>query len=177
MGGRIESREFLRALYREQGKLGSWYDSNVTAYDPYPWSPNQRTGDPILNGIIAPTTSAMVDFVTRQVGWKVDAHYEPLNPAVNQHWEKHWFTSIESASDLREALANDPKMKALIVHGYDDLSCPYFGSEMVVAQIPTMGDPNAPAAEGLSRRPHVLLPPRQPGGAARHDVMDLYGVR
>ena len=81
MGGRIESRYFLRALYRDQGKLGSWYDSNVTAYDPFPWSPEQRTGDPILNGILAPTTSAMVDFVTRQVGWKVDAHYEPLNPA------------------------------------------------------------------------------------------------
>ena len=32
---------------------------------------------------------------------------EPLNPEVNRRWEKHWFTSIESASDLREALAID----------------------------------------------------------------------
>ena len=175
-GGRIESRAFLRELYRDQGRLGSWYDSNVTAYDPYPFAPEQRAGDPILDGIYAPTTSAMVDFVTRQVGWKIDAHYEALNGAVNQHWEKHWFTSIESASDLREAMAVDPKLKAMIVPGYDDLSCPYFQTEMVVAQIPSMG-----AADRL--QVHVY-----PGGhmfysrpasqaALRRDVMARYGAR
>jgi carboxypeptidase C (cathepsin A) len=118
----------------------------------------------------------MVDFVTRQVGWKVDAHYEPLNPMVNQHWEKHWFTSIESASDLREALANDPKMKAMIVHGYDDLSCPYFGSEMVVAQIPAMGDPNRLQLK-VYPGGHMFYSRPDSQAALRHDVMALYGVR
>jgi carboxypeptidase C (cathepsin A) len=176
MGGRIDSRAFLRDLYRDQGKLGSWYDSNVTAYDPFPWSPEQRTGDPILNGILAPTTSAMVDFVTRQVGWKIDAHYEPLNTAVNEHWEKHWFTSIESASDLRQALAIDPKMKALIVHGYDDLSCPYFGSELVVAQIPPMGDPGRLKVK-VYPGGHMFYSRPDSQAALRRDVMDLYGAR
>ena len=175
-GGRIESRAFLRELYRDQGRLGSWYDSNVTAFDPYPFAPEQRTGDPILNSIYATATSAMVDFVTRQVGWKVDAHYEALNGAVNQHWEKHWFTSIESASDLREALANDPKMKALIVHGYDDLSCPYFQTEMVVAQIPQMG-----SADRLQVKVypggHMFYSRPDSQAALRRDVMALYAAR
>jgi carboxypeptidase C (cathepsin A) len=175
-GGRIESRWFLRALYRDQGKLGSWYDSNVTAYDPYPWSSQQRTGDPILQGIIAPTTSAMVDFVTREVGWKVDAHYEPLNPAVNQHWEKNWFTSIESASDLREAMAADPKMKALIVHGYDDLSCPYFGSMLVVSQMPVMGDPNRLQVK-VYPGGHMFYSRPDSQAALRRDVVALYAPR
>jgi carboxypeptidase C (cathepsin A) len=176
MGGRIDSRAFLRELYRDQGKLGSWYDSNVTAYDPYPWAPDQRVGDPILEALLAPTTSAMVDFVTREVGWKVDAHYEALNPEVNRRWEKHWFTSIESASDLREALAIDPKMRALIVHGYDDLSCPYFESEMVVAQIPTMG---APGRLQVKVYPggHMFYSRPDSQAALRRDVMALYGVR
>jgi carboxypeptidase C (cathepsin A) len=176
MGGRIESRAFLRDLYRDQGKLGSWYDSNVTAYDPYPWSPDQETGDPILQGILAPTTSAMVDFITREVGWKVDAHYEALSTEVNERWEKHWFTSIESASDLRQALAIDPKMRALIVHGYDDLSCPYFNTKMVVAQIPTMG-----AADRLQVKVypggHMFYSRPDSQAALRRDVMALYGAR
>lgn len=176
MGGRIESREFLRALYRDQGKLGSWYDSNVTAYDPFPWSPRQRAGDPILDGILAPTTSAMVDFVTRQVGWKVEGHYEPLNPAVNQHWEKNWFTSIESASDLRQALAADPKMRALIVHGYDDLSCPYFGSKLVVSQIPAMGDPNRLQLK-VYPGGHMFYSRPDSQAALRRDVMAVYGLK
>jgi carboxypeptidase C (cathepsin A) len=175
LGGRIDSRYYLRALYRDDGKLGSWYDSNVTSFDPYPFAPGQRVGDPILLGIVAPTTSAMVDFVTREVGWKVDAHYEPLNPEVNRRWEKHWFTSIESASDLREALAIDPKLKALIVHGYDDLSCPYFQSMMVVAQIPVMG-----AADRLQVKVypggHMFYSRPASQAALRRDVMSVYGV-
>ena len=43
-------------------KLGSRYDPNVTAYDPFPYAPQQETNDPILLSIIAPTTTAMVDF-------------------------------------------------------------------------------------------------------------------
>ena len=174
LGGRIDSRYYLRALYRDQGRLGSWYDSNVTSFDPYPLSAQQRVGDPILIGILAPTTSAMVDFVTREVGWKVDAHYEALNPEVNNHWEKHWFTSIESASDLREALAVDPKLKALIVHGYDDLSCPYFQSMMVVAQIPLLG-----AEDRLQVKVypggHMFYSRPASQAALRRDVRVLYG--
>jgi carboxypeptidase C (cathepsin A) len=33
-------------------------------------------------------------------------------------------------------------MRVLIVHGYDDLSCPYFISRLVIDQIPVSGDPN-----------------------------------
>ncbi|MDE2357109.1 MAG: peptidase S10 [Alphaproteobacteria bacterium] len=175
MGGRIESRAFLRMLYRDQGRLGSWYDSNVTAFDPYPYAPNDRAGDPILTGILAPTTSAMVDWVTRVVGWKIDAHYEALNPDVIRRWEKNWFTDIESASDLRQALAVDPKMKALIVHGYDDLSCPYFESELVVSQIPVMGSPDRLQVK-VYPGGHMFYSRPASQAALRHDVMALYGV-
>ena len=176
MGGRIESREFLRALYRDQGRVGSWYDSNVTAFDPYPMSPESRAGDPILNGILAPTTSAMVDFVTREVGWKAEGHYEALSEEVNQRWEKHWFTSIESASDLRGALAVDPKLKALIVHGYDDLACPYFQSIMVVAQIPMMGAEDRLQVKSYPGG-HMFYSRPESQASFRRDVMALYGVR
>ena len=176
MGGRIDSRAFLRQLYRDQGRIGSWYDSNVTSFDPYPMAPDQKIGDPILSGIMAPTTSAMVDFVNREVGWKVDAHYEALNPDVNRRWEKHWFTSIESASDLREALAIDPKLKALIVHGYDDLSCPYFQSMMVVSQFPAMG-PEDRLRVKVYPGGHMFYSRPTSQAALRQDVLALYGAK
>jgi carboxypeptidase C (cathepsin A) len=176
MGGRIESRAFLRELYRDQGKLGSWYDSNVTSYDPYPGAPDQRIGDPILLGIHGPNTSAMVDFVTREVGWKIDAHYEALSPDVNRRWEKNWFTSIESASDLRKALAVDPKLKALVVHGYDDLSCPYFNTVMVTSQIPPMG-PDERLQVRVYPGGHMFYSRPDSQAALRKDVMALYGVK
>ena len=71
-GGRLEIGAYLREVFREQGKIGSVYDSNVTSFDPFPYAPEQRANDPLLASIIAPTTTAMVDFVTRVVGWKTD---------------------------------------------------------------------------------------------------------
>ena len=87
-GGRLETGAYLREVHREEGKLGSVYDSNVTSFDPFPFAPEQRAQDPILASIVAPLTTAMVDFVTRTVGWKVDARYNALSYEVNRQWDR-----------------------------------------------------------------------------------------
>lgn len=139
MGGRVDIGTYLREAHRSEGKIGSVYDSNVTAYDPFPDSYDQQSGDPILNAAIAPTTSAMVDFVTRQVGWKTDAHYEALSYAVGEAWDRSGGDKDKPVTDLRQAIANDPRMSVLIAHGYNDLSCPFFTSRLVIDQLPAYG--------------------------------------
>jgi carboxypeptidase C (cathepsin A) len=141
MGGRVDTQTLLRELYRREGKVGSRYDINVTTFDPFPFSHRPRTGgggDPILDRIIAPTTSAMVDFVTRVVGWKVDGTYRALSYDVSSKWS---FDDAvpDSVTDLRQSLAIDPRMKALIAHGYTDLSCPFFASRLIIDQMPPNG--------------------------------------
>ena len=113
-GGRIETGAYLREVHREEGKLGSVYDSNVTSFDPFPFAPEQRANDPILASIIAPLTTAMVDFVTRTVGWKVDARYNALSYDVGRHWDRDSKNlRAGSVPDLREAVAADPKTPRL----------------------------------------------------------------
>jgi len=144
-GGRLETQAFLREEFRETGKLGSRYDPNVTAYDPFPWNPTQETNDPILLSIIAPTTTAMVNFVTQTVGWKTDARYNALSNEVARAWDRTSrngaFSGSASATDLRVAVATDPKLRVVIAHGWADLSCPFMGSVLTVSQMPIMGDP------------------------------------
>lgn len=140
-GGRLETQAYLREVYRSQGKLGSRYDSNFTAWDPFPYAPHQRSGDPILNGIIAPTTTAMVHFVTQTVGWKVDGQYQTLNYKVGRLWHDDDDAEQGSVQQLREAVANDSNLRVLIAHGWDDLSCPFMVSVLAVDQMPAMGDP------------------------------------
>ncbi|MGH8124544.1 MAG: S10 family peptidase [Rhodanobacteraceae bacterium] len=140
-GGRLETQAYLREVYRSKGKLGSRYDSNYTAWDPFPYAPYQRSGDPILNGIIAPTTTAMVNFVTQTVGWKFDGRYQTLNYKVGELWHNDRDARQGSVKQLREAVANDPHLRVLIAHGWDDLSCPFMVSVLAVDQMPTMGDP------------------------------------
>ena len=173
-GGRIESFTFLRQVYRDQGKIGSWYDSNVTAYDPFPWSPERKSSDPILDSIVAPTTSAMVDFVTRIVGWKVEARYYALSGEVGRNWDEPGV--VDSVTDLRQAVALDPNLKVLIAHGWDDLSCPYFGSKLIVDQIPQMGAPDRISVH-VYPGGHMFYSRPDSQAAFRRDVMALFGAR
>ena len=177
-GGRLETQAYLREVYRSEGKLGSRYDSNVTAYDPFPFAPTQQNNDPILDSIIAPTTTAMVDFVTRTVGWKYSGRYNALSYEVGNLWtdspdKEKQANGLEhgSAKELRESVAIDPKMHVLIVHGWDDLSCPFMASVLIVDQMPVMGKARPRAGEGISGRPHVLQPSAEPGSTEerRHE--------
>jgi carboxypeptidase C (cathepsin A) len=141
-GGRLETGAYLREVHREQGKLGSVYDSNVTMFDPYPYDTRNEGNDPILASIIAPTTTAMVDFVTRVVGWKVDARYNALSYDVGRQWNRDEDLRAGSVTALRDAVAGDPRLRVMIVHGWNDLSCPFMGSILTVNQMPVMGDPS-----------------------------------
>lgn len=174
-GGRLETQSFLREVFRDKGRLGSRYDSNVTSLDPFPFAPEQEVNDPILDAIIAPTTSAIVDFTTRIVGWKPEARYEALSGTVNRLWDRGRGPDTESVTDLRKAVSVDPKLKVLIVHGYNDLSCPFFASRLVVDAMPA----TANGRVTLSNYPggHMFYSRPDSGAAFRKDVMALYGVK
>jgi carboxypeptidase C (cathepsin A) len=73
-------------------------------------------------------------------------------------------------------VAADPKMKVLVVHGYDDLSCPYFISRLVIDQMVISGDPNR-VRLALYPGGHMFY--SRPGSQAefRKDVMGLFGAQ
>jgi carboxypeptidase C (cathepsin A) len=175
-GGRLETQAYLREVYRAEGKLGSRYDSNVTAWDPFPHAPSQRTGDPLLNSIIAPTTSAMVNFVTQTVGWKVAGRYNALSYEVNRLWHEDDDAREGSVSQLRKAVANDPKLRVLIAHGWDDLSCPFMVSVLAVDQMPAMGDPTRVQVKEYPGG-HMFYSRADSQAALTQDVKALYGAR
>jgi carboxypeptidase C (cathepsin A) len=169
--GRIGVRAFLREVHRTEGKIGSIYDSNVTAFDPFPGSPEQRSNDPILDSSIAPTTSAAVDLVTNQVGWKVDARYNLLSYEVNRAWDRD--NTDSPVSDLRKAIAADPRMRVIIAHGMDDLSCPYFTSRLIIDQMPSVGIADHVALK-LYAGGHMFYSRPDSAAQFRRDAMAMY---
>jgi carboxypeptidase C (cathepsin A) len=173
-GGRLEIGAYLREVFRESGKLGSVYDSNVTSWDPYPWAPDQRTNDPLLESIIAPTTTAMVDFVTRVVGWKTDARYNVLSYEVNGQWDRDSRAlRLGAVPDLRQAVAADSKLRIVIAHGWNDLSCPFMGSIMTVDQMPPMGDPTRVSVHEYPGG-HMFYSRKDSQSALRTDVQAMF---
>ena len=179
-GGRLETQAYLREVFRAEGKLGSRYDSNVAVWDPFPYSPNQRTNDPLLDSIIAPTTQAMVDFITHVVGWKYAARYNALSYEVNELWsdggdkaEESQRLAHGSVEELRQSVAIDPKLRVLIVHGWGDLSCPFMASVLIVDQMPIMGDPNRVQVREYPGG-HMFYSRGASQSAFRADAMQVY---
>lgn len=175
-GGRLETQAYLREVFRSEGKLGSRYDSNVTAWDPFPYAPHQLTGDPILNGIVAPTTTAMVNFVTQTVGWKYSGRYNALSYKVNRLWHEDKDANLGSVKQLHEAVASDGSLRVLIAHGWNDLSCPFMASVLIVDQMPAMGDPTRVQVKEYPGG-HMFYSRPDSQSALRNDVMALYGVK
>jgi carboxypeptidase C (cathepsin A) len=143
LGAQIPAEAFRRELDRRQAKVTSAYDATVTGYDPFPDSYFSRFQDPLIDALSAPMTSAMVDLYEHRLDWKPDGHYELLSDAVNRSW--NWGGGLnppESLTQLREALALDPKLKVLVAHGLFDLVTPYFGSKMELDQLPRYGSPD-----------------------------------
>lgn len=175
LGGRLETQAYLREVYRNEGKLGSRYDSNVTQWDPFPFAPEQRTNDPLLDSIIAPTTTAMVDFITHTVGWKYAGRYNALSYEVNRMWDRGKDEDRGSVDELRKSVAVDPKMQVLIVHGWGDLSCPFMASVLIVDQMPIMNDPNRVQVKEYPGG-HMFYSRGASQAALRQDVMHVFAA-
>lgn len=129
-GGTLDLSVIRRHL--PAGRIASLYDLDITMADPDPTAAFGRAPDPVLDGLRAPLTAAMVGLYGGRLEWKVEAPYEVLNEAVNRGWD--WGggrgPAAESLNALRSALALDPALGVLVVHGLYDVVTPYFRSAM-----------------------------------------------
>ena len=91
----------------------------------------------------APLTSAAVDLTTRKLNWRPDGSYQLLLKARSAG------PGISAAATARrvdrrscgEILALDPKLKLLVGHGLFDLATPYFGTQILLDQLPAFASP------------------------------------
>ena len=117
--------------------MASGYDATVTSADPFPLDEFSEYADPILEGLAVPVSSAMVALYTNLLKWRPAWTYHLSNKAAFQQWD--WGkmqTRPESVTVLRESMALDPRMRVLVAHGFYDMLTPYFGSVLLLDQIP-----------------------------------------
>ncbi len=130
--------EILRQLGASTGRVVSPYDGTISNPDPFPSSPHRRAPDPVLDGLAAPLSGAMLGLYDGQLNWRPEGRrYEILNRAASRDWEWGRGNSPpESVSSLRRAMALDARLRVLIAHGLFDLVTPYFASQLMLDQIP-----------------------------------------
>jgi len=140
LGGRFDVAEFRREFDRSEGRVTGRYDASVMGIDPFPDSSFFHFGDQSGDALAAPITSAAVDLYSRKLNWRPDGSFELLNGSVERAWDfGRGLRPAESITELRQILALDPKLKVLVGHGLFDLATPYYGSKILLDQMPPLG--------------------------------------
>ena len=133
--GRVSTFEFLRE--HSPGAVESIYDGTLTIPNPFPEYVSSNVPDPVFAQFGPVVASAVTDLVTTKLNWHPDGVYALSDGRANRQW--NWgmgASKPEAMSAIRTSLAADPNFRVLIGHGVDDLILPYFGTKLLLSQLP-----------------------------------------
>ncbi len=134
--GLINNSVFVHEHDRATGRIDSLYDTTVSLPDPFPEFSGERNADPMLDGLRAPLTSAMLA-VYDVLHWHPNGpEYRLVSDEAARQWDYGRRGPVQSFGALRQDLALDPGLHVIIAHGLYDLVCPYFGTQLLLNQIP-----------------------------------------
>ncbi len=140
--GRVPMETFMEEIRRGDKNVVSMYDADVPGIDPSPFGAGPDAEDQMRLGLHAPITQAMVGLYRNELEWIVpNGRYFFQNEQAGRQWDWGNRGRQEAVRDFTSAMALDPTMRTLIAHGLSDLVTPYFETQMVLDQTPTLGDP------------------------------------
>ena len=120
---------FGKELLRDRRKVVGRFDSRYTGFDRN--SAEATTGhDPSGAAVFGPFTSAMNDYLHRELKYRDDRVYEILTGKV-QPWNYDRFRNryVSAAETLRNAITTNPYLKVFAACGYYDLATPFHAME------------------------------------------------
>ena len=133
---RIEPTRFRKELLRKERRSVGRLDSRYLGDDASGVS-ERPDFDPSMAAIRPPYTSMINSYLRDALGYKTDVPYYILGEGVGA-WD--WGLGgrqgyPETATSLRDALAQNPSMKVMIASGYFDLATPFAATESTFAHM------------------------------------------
>jgi carboxypeptidase C (cathepsin A) len=131
--GRVGEAVFANNLLASRGLVLDLYDGTQGTEKPMPQKRDEYGASPrslsILTGVLQPP---LIDYLQKDLGYVTDRPYLVLNLEVSALWDRK--STMGTPGDLEIALAQNTDLKALVVHGYQDLGANYFLSRYVLEQ-------------------------------------------
>ncbi len=127
---RIEILRFCKELLRSEGRTVGRIDSRYTGVDRFR-AGDAMEADPSIDAVMGPYTSALNDYVRRELGYESDLPYEVMSETVHEAWDYEDFKNahVDVSETLRETISRNPFMRVYVANGYYDLATPHFATE------------------------------------------------
>ncbi|MFT3990639.1 MAG: peptidase S10 [Luteolibacter sp.] len=120
---RISPMLFRGLLLKDMKKVLGRFDARV-AWDTDDYANDYPNYDPSYSLALGAFSTAMMDYLGRDLGWKEDQPYEILTSKV-QPWKWDSDNKVVNISDhLAAAMRDNPKLQVLVMSGRTDLATP-----------------------------------------------------
>jgi carboxypeptidase C (cathepsin A) len=120
---RVDSTFFRSELLRMEGKVIGRFDARV-AWDATDRSAQRPDYDPSYSLAYGAFSTAMLDYLGRDLGYKEDQPYEILTAKV-QPWRWNSMNRVVNLTDrLGQAMRDNPRLRVLVMGGRTDLATP-----------------------------------------------------
>ena len=129
-GLRIEILRFCKELLRSDGRTVGRIDARYTGVDRFR-AGDAIESDPSIDAVLGPYTSALNDYVRRELEYDSELPYEVMSETVHENWDYEDFKNahVDVSETLRETISRNPFMRVFVANGYYDLATPHFATE------------------------------------------------
>jgi len=133
---RIHIHRFCKELLRDQRRTVGRIDSRYTGIDRVA-DGDYLENDPSLDATTGNSTSALNDYLRRELGFESESFYEAMSMEINEAWDYADFKNryVDTSEDLRDLLSRARGTHVLVANGYYDLATPHFGTEYTFAHL------------------------------------------
>lgn len=130
---RIPPYRFIKELLQNQGKVIGRFDGRVVGIDSKE-SEVYSAYDPSLDAVFGSVTSAFTQYLLNDLKWPRVMDYHVLVPLSPWNWGKgNQYAS--GLKEMRNLMAQNPKLKVVFMSGLYDLATPYGSTEFSISHI------------------------------------------
>lgn len=173
---RIEIHRFCKELLRDQGKTVGRFDSRIKGADSDIASDRPET-DPSYAAVLGAFTSALQQYVRRDLKFESDLKYEILTGRVHP-WDfgaRNQYLNV--APQLGAAMRKVPTMKLFVASGRYDLATPYFATDYTLGQLRLGEDASKRVTTVYFKAGHMMYVHRPSHEELRKSLLDFYGAK
>ncbi len=126
---RINIHRFCKELLREQGLTIGRLDSRYTGFDRDAVGETHEI-DPSYSAILGPYSSAMYDYLVRELDFDLEIPYEVLK-SLYESWKYEPYQNqyVNTGENLRNAFQLHPGLRVIVCNGFFDLATPYLATQ------------------------------------------------
>jgi carboxypeptidase C (cathepsin A) len=172
---RIEIHRFCKELLRDQARTVGRFDSRIKGVDA-DLSADRPETDPSYSAVLGAFTSAMQQYVRRDLRFDSDLKYEVLTGRVHP-WDfgvRNQYLNV--APQLAAAMRKNRNLKIFVASGRFDLATPYFATDYSLRQLKLGDDATKRITVKYFEAGHMMYVHKPSHEKLRRELVAFFGI-